>query len=93
MRKCLRTSEDEFKTQGMAASRAAYNNCTKTCISSCLRASADEHESAVAKEVNHPDAVEIPDSYMPSPPPALKLLPVTASGKSASPGKQIPEEQ
>lgn len=91
VRKCLRTSEDLFKTQGMAASRSAYNNCTKTCIALCLRATPEEHESAATREINHPEAVDIPDAWMPSPPPKMSILPVTASGVSSMAGKQYPE--
>jgi len=75
VRKCLRVSEDDFKAHGMAASRATYNNCTKDCISTCLRATSDEHASNVANEVNHPNAIDIPEDYLPSPPPALAMLP------------------
>ena len=85
VRKCLRISEDSYKSKGMEASRSIYNNCTKDCSAACLRASPDEHASAQQHEKNHPNAVEIPDNFMPAPPPSISMIPVGLPSNGQAP--------
>lgn len=85
VRKCLRVSQDAFTTKGLAASREIYNNCTKDCAATCLRASSDEHQRAVKLEENHPNAVEIPESFLPTPPPSISMIPVGVPSNGQAP--------
>jgi len=65
VRKCLRVSDADFKEHGMSVSRATYNNCTRSCIDTCLKATGDEHTLRAQNELDHPQAVDIPAEWLP----------------------------
>merc|ERR1711871_1474998 len=59
--------------------------CSVHCVPNCLRASSDEHQRAVKLEENHPNAVEIPESFLPTPPPSISMIPVGVPSNGQAP--------
>lgn len=71
VRKCLRVSEDDTRAYGVATGRESYNNCTKTCVDTCLKATPEEHAYKMKMEVEHPKALDIPAEWLPPTPISL----------------------